>query len=347
MSWPANPPVIPAIEPMKPGRDLEDFAREAGLVRDGEAARWTPLTGGISSEIWRLDAGSRTVCVKRALARLRVAADWTAPVERNVYEWRWFETASRIRPGAAPPLVALDEARGAFAMAFLPPDRYPLWKAALLAGHVDPVTAAAVGDALGAIHAATARDPAVAAQFPTDAIFHALRIDAYLLATARARPEVAPQLEALAARTGATHLALVHGDVSPKNILIGPDGPVFLDAETAWYGDPAFDVAFCLNHLLLKQLPVPHARTALRASFAALRAAYLARVAWEPPAELEHRVATLLPGLFLARVDGKSPVEYVTTDEARDRIRRTAIALLRKPPQALAEVSERWAAELD
>ncbi len=52
------------------------------------------------------------------------------------------------------------------------------------------------------------------------------------------------------------------------------------------------------------------------------------RVVWEPPAALEARAAHLLPGLFLARVDGKSPVEYITTEPDKNRVRRTARALL-------------------
>ncbi len=263
---------MPTDAPASIDADLAAFAAEQGLVRDGEAAVWTALAGGVSSDIWRLDAGGRTVCVKRALAKLKVKDDWTAPIGRNLYEWRWFETAGSILPGAAPTLIALDEARGAFAMEFLPPADHPLWKAELLAGRVDVGFAGEVGARLGRIHAATARSPAMAARFPTDAIFMDLRLDAYLLATARRRPRVAAALEALVARTAGTHLALAHGDVSPKNILMGPKGPVFLDAETAWYGDPAFDVAFCLNHLLLKCLAAPDAWSDLMISFGTLAA---------------------------------------------------------------------------
>src|SRR5690606_24626353 len=118
--------------------------------------------------------------------------------------------------------------------------------------------------------------------------------------------------------TASTRLALVHGDVSPKNILIGPNGPVFLDAECAWYGDPAFDLAFCLNHLLLKCLWTPRAATDFLASFEALAAAYRSGVVWEPPEALERRTARLLPGLLLGRIDGKSPVEYLTADRDKE-----------------------------
>jgi Ser/Thr protein kinase RdoA (MazF antagonist) len=103
-------------------------------------------------------------------------------------------------------------------------------------------------------------------EFATDAIFHAIRLEPYLLATARAHPDRAAALEKLAKTTARTKLTLVHGDVSPKNILIGPQGPVFIDAECAWFGDPAFDLAFCLNHLLLKCLWVPSAANPLCSS---------------------------------------------------------------------------------
>jgi aminoglycoside phosphotransferase (APT) family kinase protein len=132
----------------------------------------------------------------------------------------------------------------------------------------------------------------------------------------------------------------VHGDVSPKNILIGPEGPVFLDAECAWYGDPAFDLAFCLNHLLLKCLWNPGAKDALRACFDALAEAYLAGVTFEPRLALEGRAASLLPALLLARVDGKSPVEYLTDDAQKDTVRRVARRLLADPPERLAAVRD-------
>jgi hypothetical protein len=121
---------------------------------------------------------------------------------------------------------------------------------------------------------------------------------------------------------------------------------VFLDAECAWYGDPAFDLAFCLNHLLLKCLWTPAAAPGFLACFDALAEAYLGGAAWEPRAELEARAAALLPGLFLARVDGKSPVEYVTADTDKERVRRVAGAFLQAPPGALAPIREAWAVEL-
>ena len=304
------------------------------------------LTGGVSSDIWRIDSPGGPICVKRALAKLRVAADWQAPVERNLYEARWMRRANATVPGSAPALLGQDVESGALAMAFMPPDNHPLWKAQLRDGNADPAFAAKVASILARIHAATAADPSVAADFPTDAIFYDIRLEPYLVATGRAHPDLAGRLNALVATTQANKHALVHGDVSPKNILHGPDGPVFLDAECAWWGDPAFDLAFCLNHLLLKCLWTPAARDGFLACFDAMGAAYRAGIDWEPPSSLERRAAHLLPGLFLARVDGKSPVEYITAEPDKDRVRRVARALLFDPPDTLDLIRQAWTQEL-
>lgn len=314
------------------------FLQRAGLAAPGETPAATPLAGGVSSDIWKVELRAGPVCVKRALPRLRVAQVWEAPVERNRYEWRWLQVAARIAPGSAPRVLAHDEAF-VFAMECLDGARYPLWKGELRAGRADPAFARRVGEQLGRIHAATAGDARVAAEFATDASFHAIRLEPYLLATARRHPDLAAALKALAGRTAATRVALVHGDVSPKNILVGPEGPVFLDAECAWYGDPAFDLAFCLNHLLLKCLWVPPAAPRFLECFDALARSYLATHA---AGGLEARAASLLPGLLLARIDGKSPVEYVTDEAQKERVRRVARALLLAPPATLAEARTAW-----
>jgi aminoglycoside phosphotransferase (APT) family kinase protein len=313
-----------------------------GLVGGGERPRCSPLPGGVSSDIWRVDLAGGPICVKRALPKLKVAADWRAPVERNAYEVAWMETAARILPGCAPRILGHDGEAGLFAMAFLDPAEHRLWKAELMAGRAEPRFAAQVGGSLAAIHAGTASDPAIAAHFATDAIFHAIRLEPYLEATARAHPDRATALSALVATTARGKQALVHGDVSPKNILVGPDGPIFLDAECAWYGDPAFDLAFCLNHLLLKCLWRPVAAAGFLACFGALAGSYRNGVTWEPAAAVEGRAARLLPGLLLARIDGKSPVEYITAEPERDMVRRTARALLADPVDRLGAVAEVW-----
>lgn len=321
--------------------------RRAGLCAADETPTFTPLTGGVSSDIWLAETRAGRYCLKKALAKLKVAADWFAPIERNAYEVAWMQTAQEIAPETVPAIRAHDPESGMFVMDYLDPADHHIWKEALHQGNADTAFAAAVGTTLTAIHAGTANDAALAARFATDTIFHAIRLEPYLEATARAHPDVARQLLALSRTTASTKHCLVHGDVSPKNILVSPaNQPVFLDAECAWYGDPAFDLAFCLNHLLLKCLWTPDGRAGFLSCFQALADGYLAGVTWEPAATIEARASALLAGLFLARVDGKSPAEYITDDTDKDKVRRTALALLRTPVPTLAAVSEAWNKEL-
>jgi hypothetical protein len=141
--------------------------------------------------------------------------------------------------------------------------------------------------------------------------------------------------------TADTHLAVVHGDVSPKNILLGPHGPVLLDAECGWFGDPAFDLAFCLNHLLLKAVILPDHTARLHRSARLLLDRYARHIDWEPAADLMGRVAALLPLLALARVDGASPVEYLTPPQ-RGQVRDLARALMSRPAPTIDSIVDDW-----
>jgi len=327
--------------------DFMTALRRMRLLQPDERPTLVALQGGVSSDIVRADLRTGPVCIKRALHKLKVKADWQAPVERNRWEVEWMRVVAGIEPDAVPRILGADESLGMFAMAFLSPQTYPLWKARLRDGTIEPPFAAEVGARLARIHAATANNAQLRSRFATDHIFLPIRLEPYLIATGRVHPDLSFRLDALARRTLATHLALIHGDISPKNILCGPRGPVFLDAECAWYGDPAFDLSFCLNHMLLKCTWRPQWSNRYLGCFDALAGAYLESVDWEPVQMLERRSAELLPALFLARVDGKSPVEYINEDWQREAVRRVARRLLASPVDRLELVAAAWRAETE
>ncbi|SJZ54313.1 phosphotransferase [Consotaella salsifontis] len=316
----------------------EDAARlvleRMGLLERAEAFSVEPLAGGVSSNVLKISRRGETFCLKQALPKLKVSKDWQAPIERVFSEIDWLTVAGAIVPEAVPAIRGIDRETGCFAMDFLPAEDHANWKTLLLAGTLDMGFANSVGRVLGCIHQATANDAGLAAQFANDANFDALRLDPYLGETERQNPDLADEIKAVRLRTRETRRALVHGDVSPKNILSGPRGPVLLDAECAWYGDPAFDLAFCLNHLLLKSVRDPARAEALLQLFDAFVAAYFSEVSFEPAPELEKRTAHLLACLLLARVDGKSPVEYLDDDQ-RARLRSLARELVRQMPSSL------------
>lgn len=315
--------------------DIVDGLRGAGLAGEGDIVL-EPLTGGVSCDVWKVETPSGPIVVKRPLPQLRVAAEWLAPVERGTSEVRWLRRARGVDPHIAPEVLA--ELPGhAFAMRFLP--GCPVWKDELMAGRVDLAFAAQVGQGIAAVHAATAHNDRDRAAFPNDEMFRALRVDPFLLYVAQHDSELAPALTALADDLASRKIALVHGDVSPKNILVSADSPVFLDAECAVFGDPAFDLAFCTTHLLLKAVWSGDAR--LNAAAAALVDAYRSGIGWEDADDLLLRAGKLTAGLLLARVEGKSPAPYLTDREHRRIVRDQARALI-AAPQPIDALATNW-----
>jgi len=313
-----------------------------GLLHEGQAFEMTALTGGVSSLIVKVSTDAHSFCVKRALPQLKVAALWEAPVNRNRGEVAWLRYANRIIPGSVPQVLGEDAQDCIFAMDYLPSAQYPVWKQQLLDGLADCLTATRVAELLVKMHSASARDKALLSSFDHDEDFVAIRLSPYFLHTAQKHPDHAAALHQLVQQTLAHKLVLIHGDVSPKNILNGNNGPVLLDAECACLGDPAFDLAFVLTHLLLKCLWRPANTAAYLACFDALSECYLQQVDWEQASALEVRACALLAGMLLARVDGKSPVEYLTQPEQHDFIRGKTIAWLHQPVTRLSLMRQQW-----
>ncbi len=325
---------------------IHQILRRLGLESATDQVELDRLAGGISSEILRVQASGRQFVIKRALPKLQVRVEWRVPIERNDNEYAWLETVSSMMPEAVPQLLGRDAVSHSFAMEYLDPAYFRTWKSRLQEGHVDLIFAAELAQRLGTIHARTADNRKLARQFSTDRFFHLLRLEPYLEALALRHPAVSERLMRLSSTTLATKRALVHGDISPKNILVGLHGPVFLDAECAWFGDPAFDLAFCLNHLLLKCLWVRAAGCRFLKAFDVLLESYMRFVNWESKHAFEARVGALLPALLLARVDGKSPVEYITAEEDRELVRKIALPLILSPPDSARATRNIWSETL-
>lgn len=312
----------------------EALIEELGLAGGRRLSSVEPLTGGVASDIAVVDLEGEKICVKFALPKLKVAEDWQAPVHRNRAEFEWLSVTARIAPENSLRMFGRSDRQHGFAMEFLDGAGTVLWKSELLAGHDVPARATAVGDLLGRVHDASSRPGFGCEVFANRDDFHALRIEPYLVFTAGRHPEAAAELTRLAADLYRAETVLVHGDVSPKNIMFREDKPLLLDAECATMGAPEFDVAFCLNHLVLKAQHVPVLRAGLSGAAAGFWNAYRPHVSWEAERELEQRVCKLLPALMLARIDGKSPVEYLNEANG-SAIREMSLGLLQAPENTL------------
>ncbi len=296
----------------------------------GQIGAVVPLTGGVASDIAHVQASGVDYVVKFALPKLKVAADWRAPVHRNAAEYAWLQVASDVNPDGAVQLFGRSEDAHGFAMEFVSGQGVYLWKDTLLQQAIDPSEAQSVGDLLGRIHAKSSGVEFDATAFQNRDDFWALRIEPYLTFTAEMHPGVSECLTALANDLYDSAQVLVHGDVSPKNIIFRDTGPILLDAECATMGDASFDPAFCLNHLVLKAIHLPDSQDQLLGSVKTFWDSYRAHVCWETPEALEARVCRLLPALMLARVDGKSPVEYLGAED-RHLVREVALVLCDDP----------------
>jgi tRNA A-37 threonylcarbamoyl transferase component Bud32 len=332
-------------DPLALPTDVGVVLRGLGLAPSGASSRFfgSLLGGGVSASVWFVRTSTGPVCVKRPLQQLRVASEWSAPLDRVTFEAMWLQLAGGIQSDAAPTVIGIDHAAHVLVMEWLDPDQHPVWKNALLTGNVDATTAGTLGARLGAMHRhmrCELDDPArLAAWAPATALFEALRIEPYLITTAERSPLVRAELLALAAGLRASATTIIHGDVSPKNVLVGPAGPILLDAECACIGDPSFDVAFLLNHLLMKSTHLPESEAHLRTAAEQFWRAYQSSADARGASDAD--VARLLPALALARVDGRSPLEYLTEDQ-RVTVRAAATDLVLRPRRSIEDTWTTW-----
>ncbi|WP_158542963.1 phosphotransferase family protein [Phytoactinopolyspora halophila] len=309
---------------------VESVQRMGLAAAPGERVWAKPLTGGVSSDVYEVAVGARRMCVKRPLETLRVSASWHAPIERGRREEEWLRFAAGVHQDVVPRVLGHDPEHNAFAMELLDQHEFPTWKSQLLEGQADPAVAAALGRQLAGLHRASAASAEVMRQFADQRAFDALRVDPFYRAVLRMHPEVEAELQQVIVDVLEPR-AVIHGDVSPKNILVGAHRVVLLDAECAAVGDPAFDLAFCLTHLVLKSVRRP----GWSQRYLALARDFLASYRDGLPADDEERVLAStvrqMGALLIARIDGKSPIEYLTSPQ-RATARQLGIDLLRQPP---------------
>lgn len=315
------------------------YLRQHRLL-SGDNPRISPLSGGVSSDIVLVETDGERLVVKCALEKLRVKDDWKCDTARNITEYNAIRYAGRILSDSVPKVLHFDQERRLFVMEFLGSEFTP-WKSQLLTGRCDPSIAVQTATLLAALHAKSWMDDEAKSTFNTGDAFFELRVSPYLITTGKRHPDLSALFEAEAERLLGTRLALVHGDWSAKNILVSSQRIVVLDWEVAWFGDPAFDSAFFLALLHLKAIHNrPHA-----ADYFDLMQAFRTTYAERLPQfeeDLRRRIGRLTLMLMLARIDGKSPAEYITSDDTKNRVRKFARALLMEGAEDPDEIRRRW-----
>ena len=305
------------------------------LISQDEVIGVEALSGGVSSEIACVKTAKSIYCAKFALAKLNVAAEWHAPIHRNAAEYYWLDFVSRICPGNTPKLYGRSQSLNGFVMEHISGENVRLWKQDLFENQVKVSDIVSVAISLGSIHTTSTHVGFNRQKFQNMSDFHALRLSPYFFAMIDKYPHIRAALLQITEDLSSNQIALIHGDVSPKNIIFRGDTPIFLDAECATMGDPIFDVGFCLNHLVLKALHMPEKGQDLLKSCRVFWHTYSGHIDWDSVDHFEKRLCRLLPALLLARVDSKSPVEYLLEDR-KEKIRETSIPLIQHPVETLS-----------
>jgi aminoglycoside phosphotransferase (APT) family kinase protein len=318
--------------------ELTAYLRGAGRIGPDETPRLTVLAGGVSNRtvLLQRERGPAWV-LKQALAKLRVASDWFSSPERIHREalgLRWL--GELAPPGVIPRLVFADREHDFLAMEAVP-QPHENWKTMLLRGEVGRDLVEQFGQLLGGIHRkARARRDELEPVFRDTSFFESLRLEPYYAHAASRTREAAAFLRELIAETRATRVTLAHGDFSPKNILVRNGSLVLLDHEVIHWGDPAFDIGFSMAHFLSKA----HHLRAHREMFARAAQWY-----WESYEDnsCEKRAVRHTLGCLLARVDGKSPLEYLDANE-RSQQRAAVLRLMGELPSTIGELTEKFIA---
>lgn len=329
--------------------ELLSFLRARGILGPDEQPVLRTLKGGVSNRTVLVECPERAgFVVKQALSRLRVAVEWCADPRRIHREARGLEYLRHLcPPGSIPQLLFEDRREHLIGMQAVP-EPHCNWKDMLLEGRVNLDHIGQFASLLGAIHSRSWADPELAqSEFADRSFFESLRLEPYYLYSAQQVPDARAFLEQLIEETMAVRLALVHGDYSPKNILVHDDRLILLDHEVTHFGDPAFDVGFSLTHLLSKALHVTFRRREFLDAAQSYVRTYLDSVRRNEGFDaLEARAVRHTLGCLLARVAGRSPLEYLTPAERQAQLRISLQGML-QPPVHLSALIHAFSEEID
>lgn len=330
--------------------NAKEYLRGAGRADPHEPVEISRLAGGVSNEVLYIgfpaDRG-RDFVLKQAREQLRVADPWFCSVDRIWREVEVLRICQRLLADRddlsvkTPRILFEDRENYCFGMQAAPRD-HVVWKRRLLEGEADRDIAQQCGRLLGAIHAGSWQNAEIQRQLADRQVFDELRLDPYYRTLARRHPEAAPLLKRLVDSVWQHQLCLVHADFSPKNLLVYSTGLMMVDFETGHWGDPAFDLGFFLSHLALKAFHhAPRHEPFLDLTdqfWQAYGSALAGTVSSDAYRSLIARAILNFAGCAWARLDGKSPVEYLDEPIRREQMRTLCRQILECEPTAWSDV---------
>lgn len=318
---------------------LTTYLGERGLAGNCSALAIRELGGGVSNNVFLIEGPGVRWVAKQSLSKLRVEDDWQSSRERIFREAAAIQALEPVLDGAVPKVVHVDRECFLYLMTAAP-EGATVWKRSLLEGEIRSEIAEAAGRLLATTINASQQKPVFKEQFADRTVFAELRIDPYYRTTAMRHPDVREALEHLIEDSWKIQTSLVHGDFSPKNILVHDDNIFMIDFEVVHWGDPAFDSAFLLNHLMLKSFHRPQYSEDYFQAARVFWQSLVSGLSGNTSVNFEAMTVRHLGGLMLARIDGKSPAEYIRDESTKSCVRRTAKRLLLEHPGLFEDALE-------
>jgi 5-methylthioribose kinase len=316
-----------------------EYLASRGLTGSGDRLILRELGGGVSNIVLLIEIENgrgRRWIAKQSLGKLRVRDDWRSDRDRVFREVAAIQMLHPLLVDSVPEVVHVDHENYLFLMTAAPTGS-TVWKDSLLIGHVSPTVAREAGRLLARMIRAASAGGAAQRRFQDRTVFDQLRVDPYYRTAAMRNPDVARELGELIADSWQIQTALVHGDYSPKNMLVRGDHITLIDFEVIHWGDPAFDSGFLLSHLLLKAFHQPRFGQLYIGAAREFWSALTTGLGPAADSDFERMTVRHLGALMLARIDGKSPVEYIKDEATKGRVRKLAKRILLENPERLEE----------
>jgi aminoglycoside phosphotransferase (APT) family kinase protein len=297
--------------------EVIEYLKLEGLIQFNDHAKVEHLSGGVSCRVWKVTVNSNRWVIKQALEKLDVKADWFSDVERIHREHEVMKQLELVIPECnIPKILHVDYVNHIYLMTCAE-EGAETWKECLMSGIFNADSARSAVDILNQIHIQSHRmDEKVKAGFSDQKYFNQLRIDPFHRFLIPKYPELSDDINGLIKELTEQKTCLVHGDFSPKNMLVEKSGKIVLiDYEVAHWGNPIFDLAYCLGHLMLKAWHLNNPEQLLK----------LISIFFT---DYKGKFDNLLPHLglmLLARMDGKSPVNYIQDENLKQIIRTVGI----------------------
>lgn len=306
---------------------LEKYLLERGVIDRKAGYSFKYCGGGVSCTVAFVYAGDKPMIVKQGLAQLKVKDEWLCDPNRMNIEYESNRVYHRLVPDAAPEVYFYDPDNYVYGREAVPED-WRMWKADLLGGLLDFEAARKAIRAMSEVHRRCAFDPAVQAAFQDKDIFYNLRVSPYLEFVLGKYPDLEGFMRPVIRLLMDSAITLVHGDFSPKNIMTKDRRISILDYEVAHFGHPAFDLAFFSTHFVLKAVKSKQWAVSYLNMLSDMMDLYFDKVDFMPASELESAYTRVWALIILARVDGKSPAEYITEEEDKALLRRISRTII-------------------